>query len=138
MANFEDPQAIQASLMEVVNALIRDQIDIPTARLILRALSIAVRNSSKVRFDCWQSDMVKEVPEYPAAPPAASSFGLAPIQAAALATINTPQQEVSQAARVSSAVHPAAPEVDRTAHPKPPRSVKPMSRPPAASRSRTG
>src|SRR5713101_10029877 len=59
IANFEDPQAIQASLMEVVNALVRNQIDVPRARLVLRALSIAVRNSSKTHFDCWQSDMVK-------------------------------------------------------------------------------
>src|SRR5580700_3075908 len=67
IANFEDAQAIQASLMEVVNALVRNHIDVARARLILRALSIAVRNSNKVRFDCWQSDMVNEVPEYPAA-----------------------------------------------------------------------
>src|ERR1039458_4878968 len=77
IANFEDPQAIQASLMEVVNALVRNHIDVPRARLILRALSIAARNATKVRCACWQSDMVKEVPEYPAAPPAATPFAIA-------------------------------------------------------------
>src|SRR5260370_15222374 len=61
IANFESQEAIQVSLMEVVNALVRNHIDVPRARLILRALSIASRNASKVRFDCWQSDMVKEV-----------------------------------------------------------------------------
>jgi hypothetical protein len=146
-ANFEDTQAIQASLMEVVNSLVRDQIDIASANLILRALSIAVRNSSKTHFDCWQSDMVREVPDYPAAPPTATPLGFAPIQqAAALATIKTPdqaeskppQQAGSQAGPLSKPVHPAASEVDRTARPKPPRSVKPMSRPHAASRGRTG
>src|SRR5271156_1757722 len=51
IANFEDPQAIQASLMELVNALVRNHIDVPRARLILRALSIATRNATRVRFD---------------------------------------------------------------------------------------
>src|SRR5208282_4422250 len=76
IANFEDAQAIQASLMEVVNALVRNQIDVARARLVLRALSIAVRNSSKTHFDCLQSEMVKEVPEYPAAPPIAGPFAI--------------------------------------------------------------
>src|ERR1700689_133994 len=79
IANFEDAQAIQASLMEVVNALVRNQIDVPRARLILRALSIAARNAAKTHFDCWQSDMVQEVPEYPAAPPVASPFAVASV-----------------------------------------------------------
>src|SRR5208282_1566574 len=34
IANFEDAQAIQASLMEVVNALVRNQIDVARARLV--------------------------------------------------------------------------------------------------------
>src|SRR5579863_4822178 len=93
IANFEDSHAIQASLMEVVNALVRNHIDVPRARLILRALSIAVRNSSKSHFDCWQSDMVKEVPEYPAAPPAPRPLAIATAQAAALASISIPKQE---------------------------------------------
>ncbi len=134
IANFEDPQAIQASLMEVVNALVRNQIDVPRARLVLRALSIAVRNSSKVRFDCWESDMVKEVPEYPAAPPAAGPFAIATIQAAALATISTPQEEESEHERFNSAFQPAPVDVRR----KPPASVKTVTRSRSVSSSRSG
>jgi hypothetical protein len=135
IANFEDAQAIQASLMEVVNALVRNHIDVARARLILRALSIASRNANKVRFDCWQSEMVKEVPEYPAAPPAASQFATARAQAAALATISAPQEEESEQERVASAFHPASVNVRRR---KRPASVKTTARARAASRSRTG
>jgi hypothetical protein len=38
MAFLEDQESIQASLMEVVNAIVRNHIDVPRARLILRAL----------------------------------------------------------------------------------------------------
>jgi hypothetical protein len=134
IANFEDTQAIQVSLMEVVNALVRNQIDVPRARLVLRALSIAVRNASKVRFDCWQSDMVKEIPEYPAAPPAASPFAIAAAQAAALTSISTPQEDESEQERLNSVFRPASVNVHR----KPPASVKTTRRARAASRSRTG
>ncbi len=134
IANFEDPQAIQASLMEVVNALVRNQIDIARARLVLRALSIAVRNSSKTHFDCWQSDMVKEVPEYPAAPPATGPFAIATVQAAALATINTPQEDESEHERFNSAFQPAPVDVRR----KPPASVKRAPRSRSASGTRAG
>ena len=103
IANFESQEAIQASLMEVVNALVRNHIDVPRARLILRALAIAAKHSSKVRFDCWQNDMVKEVPQYPAAPPSEGPFTLPAVQAAALATIGTPQEEESEADRLHSA-----------------------------------
>ena len=133
IANFEDAQAIQASLMEVVNALVRNQIDVPRARLILRALSIAARNASKTRFDCWQSDMVKEVPEYPAAPPVASPFAIAAVQAAALISINTPPEEESEADRLS-AFHPASADVRR----KPPASVKTAPRAHSANSGRAG
>jgi hypothetical protein len=140
MANFEDAQAIQASLMEVVNALVRNHIDVPRARLILRALSIAARNATKTRFDCWQSDMVQEVPEYPAAPPVASPFSIASTQAAALATISTPQEEESEADRLASAFRPAPAKPRRNANPrrKPPASVKPAQRSRPATRNRAG
>src|SRR5260370_42275525 len=106
--------------MEVGNALVRNQIDVPRARLVLRALSIAVRNASKTHFDCWRSDMVKEVPEYPAAPPATGPFAIATVQAAALTTINTPQEEESEADRLNSAFETSSVNVER----KPPASVK--------------
>jgi hypothetical protein len=136
IANFEDTQAIQVSLMEVVNALVRNQIDVARARLVLRALSIASRNASKVRFDCWQSDMVKEVPEYPAAPPATGPFAIAAAQAAALATISMPQEEEeSEVERISSAFRHEPEDVRGR---KRPSSVKTAARARAASRTRAG
>ena len=123
IANFESPEAIQASLMEVVNALVRNHIDIPRARLILRALSIAARNATKVRFDCFEDSMVKEVPEYPAAPPAESLFTIAQAQSEALGAINTPPEEESEAERLSSAFKPAPANVPTTRR-KPPTGVK--------------
>jgi hypothetical protein len=140
IANFEDAQAIQASLMEVVNALVRNQIDVPRARLILRALSIAARNAAKVRFDCFESDMVKEVPEYPAAPPVASPFSIASVQATALNSISTPHEEQSEAARPTSAFQPAPADArrDGNGHHKPPASVKTAQRSRAASPGRAG
>jgi hypothetical protein len=134
IANFEDTQAIQASLMEVVNALVRNHIDVLRARLILRALSIAARNASKTHFNCWQSDMVKEVPEYPAAPPAATPFAIATAQAATLATINTPKEEQLEAERLSSTLQPAPENIRR----KPPASVKRLPRSRFARSNRSG
>jgi hypothetical protein len=134
IANFEDPQAIQASLMEVVNALVRNHIDVARARLILRALSIAARNATKVRFDCFESDMVKDVPEYPAAPPVAGPFAVPAAQAAALATISTPPEEESEVELLNSASRPAPVNTRR----KPPASVKTTGRARAANRPRTG
>ena len=142
IANFEDTQAIQASLMEVVNALVRNHIDVPRARLILRALSIAARNASKTRFDCWQNDMVKEVPEYPAAPPAAGPFAVPTAQAAALTSISKTQQDESEHERLSTAFQPAPADVHSDVHRnvrrKPPTSVKTTSRKRAATRTSTG
>ena len=139
IANFEDAQAIQASLMEVVNALVRNHIDVPRARLILRALSIAARNANKTRFDCWQSDMVKEVPEYPAAAPASGPFAIPTAQAAALTSISeTPQGDLEQErlnndlrsndlrTKSADAHRPGAhrPDVHRNVRRKPPTSAK--------------
>jgi hypothetical protein len=138
MANFESPEAIQASLMEVVNALVRNHIDVARARLILRALSIAARNATKVRFDCFESDMVKEVPEYPAAPTAAAPFAIATAHAAALTNISKPKQDEPEHDRPSSAFEPAAADVPRNVHRKPPASAKATGRASAASRPRTG
>jgi hypothetical protein len=131
IANFEDAQAIQASLMEVVNALVRNHIDVPRARLILRALSIAARNSSKTHFDCLQSDMVQQVPEYPAAPPIEGPFAIATAQAAALNSKTSQQKQEPEPDRPSSTLQPASADVPR----KPPTSVKTAHRPrPATSR----
>jgi hypothetical protein len=63
-----DEESIQASLMEVVNALLRGTIELKRAELILRALNTAVRNIRRVKFGKNTSSMVKEVPDYPAIP----------------------------------------------------------------------
>jgi hypothetical protein len=123
MANFESPEAIQASLMEVVNALVRNHIDIQRARLILRALSIAARNATKVRFSCFENQMVKDVPEYPAAPPSATLFTVAQAQAGALRATSTPPEEESEAERLSNAFRPAAANIQSKARRKPPERV---------------
>jgi hypothetical protein len=67
-ALLEDEESIQASLIEVVNALLRGTIELKRAELILRALNTAVRNIRRVHFGLHDSDMVKEVPDYPAVP----------------------------------------------------------------------
>src|ERR1700683_1678150 len=135
IANFEDEHSIQASLMEVVNALVRNQIDVARARLILRALSIAVRNVSKTRFGLHASEMIKEVPEYPAAPLTAPSE-IATAQAAAMATISMPHEQ-SEAEPPSKASQPARVNV-RSSVRKPPESVKGASRSRSARSRRSG
>jgi hypothetical protein len=73
IALIENEEAIQVSLMEVINALARNTIDLHRAQLILRALTIAVRNARRVRFSANDDDMVREVPTYPAPPKPAPS-----------------------------------------------------------------
>jgi hypothetical protein len=69
IAQLESEEAIQSSLMEVINALVRNHIDLRRADLIIKALHIAVKNSHRVKFNI-SSNMVREVPEYAAAPAA--------------------------------------------------------------------
>ncbi len=69
MALLEDHEAIQLSIMHVVDGLVKGTLDLPRARLILQALRIAARNAKEVRFDdCYYRDneqpMVREVPDY--------------------------------------------------------------------------
>jgi hypothetical protein len=66
IAILEDEESIQSSLMEVINALMRNTIDLKRAELILRALHIAVKNARRVKFDIHASDTVKEIPNYAA------------------------------------------------------------------------
>jgi hypothetical protein len=134
IAMLENQESIQAALMEIVNALVRNQIDVARARLVLRALSIAARHAGKARFDCFQSDMVKDVPEYPAASPATGPFAIATVQAAALATNKTPPEEESEVERFSSAFQPTR----ENARPKPPTSMKSGPRSRTARSSRSG
>ena len=124
IALIEDESSIQASLMEIINAVVRNHIDVARARVVLRALHIAVRNSKAASFDVFRNSVVDEVPQYPAAPPAAGPFSLVFVQAAALAQINTPPEEESEAERLDS--YFAAP-LDLPER-KPPASVKKAAR----------
>lgn len=120
IALIENEEGIQASLMEVINALVRNTIDLRRAQLILRALHIAVRNSPRVHFDIYKSDMVHEVPDYPAAPAAQKPASAVIAQAAALAQIPRPKPV--------SITRPRPPIVAasvETARPKPPARAKP-------------
>jgi hypothetical protein len=67
-ALLEDEESIQASLMEVVNSLLRGTIELKRAELILRALNTAVRNIKRVKFGLHSDEMVREIPDY-ATPP---------------------------------------------------------------------
>jgi hypothetical protein len=119
IALIENEEGIQASLMEVINALVRNTIDLRRAQLILRALHIAVRNSPRVHFDIYKSDMVHEVPDYPAAPAPQKPASPAIAQAAALAQIPRPKPV--------SITRPRPPIVAasvETARPKPPARAK--------------
>ena len=69
-ALLEDPESIQASLMEVVNGLLRGTLELKRGELILRALNTAVRNIRRVRFDLHQDEMIREIPNYPDQPSA--------------------------------------------------------------------
>src|SRR5882672_4230544 len=140
IANFESYEAIQASLMEVVNALVRNHIDIARARLILRALSIATRNATKVRFDCWQNNMVKEVPLILAPPPVNGPFAIATAQAAALTTVGVPQNEESETERLSNSAFERYEEqiLQKEGNRRPPASVRRSPRRSASARARTG
>jgi hypothetical protein len=86
VALIEDELGIQAALMEVINALVRNTVDFPRAQLILRALHIAVRNSPRAHFDGYESEMVREIPNYPA-PPEKKPPSPALMQAGALALV---------------------------------------------------
>ncbi len=80
IALIEDEESIQASLMEVINALARNHIDLRRASLILKALNIAVRNSTRARLHAYRHEMVREVPDYPAPPKPAASPARRPLE----------------------------------------------------------
>jgi hypothetical protein len=63
VALLENSEAIQASIMEVVNALIRGTIDLPRAELVLRALNTAVRNIRGATFENV-GRVVTTIPDY--------------------------------------------------------------------------
>jgi hypothetical protein len=110
-ALLEDEESIQASLIEVVNALLRGTIELKRAELVLRALNTAVRNIRRVRFGTDSNRMVTQVPDY--SEPEAEVDESAPAQAAR-------QPTRTEIARVR-ATHTNTATVDPT-KPKPPAS----------------
>ncbi len=112
MALIENAEGIQAALIETINAIVRNTIDLKRAALILRALSIAAHNARRVRFDCFENDMVRAIPEYPA--PAASAKS-----EVAEARPTGAEQSLPPATPKRTAHHAAQPEAPR----KPPASV---------------
>jgi hypothetical protein len=64
IALLENEEAIQVSIMQVINGLVNGSIDLRRGELILRALNTAVRNSRRVRFNIHADEMVTEVPHY--------------------------------------------------------------------------
>ncbi|HEV2401007.1 MAG TPA: hypothetical protein VGS27_29000 [Candidatus Sulfotelmatobacter sp.] len=71
IALIEDEESIQYALMEVMNALMRNTIDLKRATLVLRALHIAVKNAGRVKFNIQGKSSVRQIPEF--APPPANT-----------------------------------------------------------------
>jgi hypothetical protein len=133
IALIENEEGIQASLMEIINALVRNTIDFRRAQLILRALHIAVKNSPRVHFGIYEKEMIHEVPNYPAAPVAPKPPSPALAQAGALAQI--PRPKPISIARPQSPIAAAALE---PARPKPPMRAKPAPAARNVARRRSG
>jgi len=133
IALIEDEEGIQASLMEVINALVRNTIDFRRAQLILRALHIAVKNSPRVHFRIHSREMVRELPDYPAAPATKKPPSEELAQAAALARI--PRPKPISITRPRPPIVAAQPE---PARPKPPAAVKPAPAARHVARRRSG
>jgi len=133
MALLEDYEAIQLSIMHVVDGLVKGTLDPNRAKLIIQALRIAARNAKNVRFDdsLYQpSDppMVREVPDYalqyqlenPADPCSADTLvreaPATSTEREPLARPETAQQSVSMENAESPAAEPAAKRRKNTAH----------------------
>ena len=101
VALLESDEAIQASIMEVVNALARNTIDLRRADLILKALWIAVKNSRRSRFDIWANRMVTEIPNYPAPPAHPRAQVEATASAVEIESVPTPQIEADGSAQTA-------------------------------------
>jgi hypothetical protein len=119
IALIENEEGIQASLMEIINALVRNTIDLRRAQLVLRALHIAVKNSPRVHFNIHNREMTREIPDYPAAPSLQKPPSPALAQAGALARI--PRPKPISITRPKPPIAAAPPEPTRS---KPPAAVK--------------
>ncbi len=137
IALIEDEESIQAALMEVINALMRNTIDLKRATLILRALHIAVKNAGRVKFGVQGRSAVQDVPEYevpedevpanpaqPSQPDAAAAGTVAPakteFEIPASAAPQPPEQTFWDRWEAGPTTAPAAPQ-------KPPRESRERS-----------
>ena len=68
IALLENEEAIQVSIMEIVDRLLCGTIELKRGELVLRALNTAVRNSRRARFENVRG-MVRELPPDPIVPP---------------------------------------------------------------------
>lgn len=66
IALLENKEAIQVSIMTVVDEILKGTIELKRAQLILRAISIAERNARRTRFESNPDEMVRVLPEIPA------------------------------------------------------------------------
>jgi hypothetical protein len=146
IALIEDQESLQVALMEVINALMRNSIDLKRATLILRALHIAVRNVRYLKFGINDHKMVKDVPAYPAPPapvhdsahesvpaPAQWSANMTPAEVAAKIRADRAEAAASAHVGTTAPACPSGPEVPGrsalpssadTSRPKPPASAK--------------
>src|SRR5579859_2116627 len=108
IALIEDETSIQAALMEVINALMRNTIELKRANLILRALHIAVKNARYSRFNIHAREMVKEVPDY--AMPAEDHVGTAALGGPGRAAAVCPDTELDLPAVAATHEKPIGPD----------------------------
>ena len=131
VALLEDEEAIQVSIMEVVNSLLRGTIDVKRGELVLRALNTAVRNSRRARFHD-RSDMIRELPADPVVQPRPRQYSkeeLAAIKKEMLAEYKKSKQaDVGAGASVRPAPAQPVREADPTQR-KPPAGVKEVAAP---------
>ena len=62
----EDANAIQVAIMEIIDAMVQDRIDLPRARLILRALHMASVNLKRVNIDSIYGEQLAAYPRFEA------------------------------------------------------------------------
>lgn len=134
-ALLENEEAIQVSLMQLVNALLNGTIELKRAEIVLRALNTAVRNARRVRFGIFPDDMVRDVPNYEQEPesnlPSETPVAIPPNSPDAVSLWSAHEGRVSSAQTVSPSRasasartnSPASPRID-PARPKPPAGVK--------------
>src|ERR1051326_1092787 len=108
IALIEDEASIQAALMEVINALMRNTIDLKRANLILRALHIAVKNARYAKFNIHAREMVKEVPDY--AEPAQDHVGTAALGGPGRAAAGCPDTDLAPPAVAATHEKPIGPD----------------------------